>query len=296
MNVTCMEYYYYPGCTLQTKAKNFDEAIHNVATVLDVTLTELPDWVCCGAVSPLATDNDMKLLAPIRNLAKADTLTQTLVTSCVFCYNILKRTNTVLHNDPARHEKINTFLEASYSGHVQVRHILEVLRDDIGFSTLRAKRKRKVPLTLAPFYGCMLLRPPDILQIDNAENPSLLTHLFESVGCRVIEYPYQTECCGSYVTLQSQSVALDRIKTLISAASQRNANAIICSCPLCFFNLDYFQQMLRNSNTRFEPIPIFYFSEVLSLAFDVYEPHWFSTHHIDPRPLLSTTGCLPEAV
>ena len=291
-----MEYQYYPGCTLQTKAKNFDEALHKVATVLDVTLTELPNWVCCGAVSPLATDNDMKLLAPIRNLAIADTIPHTLVTSCVFCYNILKRTNTVLHNDPVRHEKINNFLEKPYSGRVQIRHILEILRDDIGFHTLRAKRKRKVPLTLAPFYGCMLLRPPDILQIDNAEKPSLLTHLFESVGSRVIEYPYQTECCGSYVTLQSQSVALNRIKTLITAASQRSADAIICSCPLCFFNLDYFQQKLLSSDTRFVPVPIFYFSEVLSLAFDVCDPRWFSTHHIDPSPLLAATGCLPEVV
>jgi heterodisulfide reductase subunit B len=290
-----MEYQYYPGCTLQTKAKNFDEALHNVATALDVTLMELPEWVCCGAVLPLATDNDMKLLAPIRNLAKADAITQTLVTSCVFCYNILKRTNTVLHNDPARHEKINKFLEEPYSGQVQVRHILEILRDDIGFHTLRAKRKRKVPLAIAPYYGCMLLRPPDILQIDNPENPSLLTHLFESVGCRVIKYPYQTECCGSYVTLQSQSVALNRIKTLITAASERGADTIVCSCPLCFFNLDYFQQLLQRSDTSFVPVPIFYFSQVLSLAFDVCEQHWFSTHHIDPRPLLSSTGCLPEA-
>jgi heterodisulfide reductase subunit B len=289
-----MEYHYYPGCTLQTKAKNFDDALKSVATALDVTLTELSEWVCCGAVSPLATDNDMKLLAPIRNLAKADTITKTLVTSCVFCYNILKRTNNVLHNDKARHLKINKFLEDPYSGQVQIRHILEILRDDIGYHTLRTKRKRKVSLTVAPFYGCMLLRPPDILQIDNAENPSLLTHLCESVGCRVIDYPYQTECCGSYVTLQSQSLALDRMKTLITAASLRDAEAIVCSCPLCFFNLDYFQQMLQRSDSQFQPIPILYFSQVLSIAYDVCDAHWFATHHIDPRPLLTSAGCLLE--
>jgi heterodisulfide reductase subunit B len=199
-----------------------------------------------------------------------------------------------LHNDPARHQKINNFLEEPYSGQVQIRHILEILRDDIGYNTIRTKRKRKIPLTVAPFYGCMLLRPPDILQIDNAENPSLLTKILESIGCRVIEYPFQTECCGSYVTLQSQPFAHDRIKMLISAASQRGANAIICSCPLCFFNLDYFQHRLLRLNTNFTPVPIFYFSQVLSLAFDVGDARWFSTHHIDPQPLLTSTGCFPE--
>jgi heterodisulfide reductase subunit B len=289
-----MNYQYYPGCTLQTNAKNLEDSLKVVASSLGFTLTEMSDWICCGAVSPLATDNDMKLLAPIRNLAKADTRTKTLVTSCAFCYNILKRTNKVLHNDKARHQKINDFLEVSYSGQVQVRHILEVLRDDVGYNILRAKRKRKVPLTVAPFYGCMLLRPPEILQIDNAENPSLLKNLFESVGCQVIDYPYRTECCGSYVTLKSQPIALDRTKTLVAAARNRGADVMVCYCPLCFFNLDYFQKIIRQSNSGFLPIPVLYFSQVLSIAFDVCESRWFSPNHIDPRPILYSTGCLAE--
>jgi heterodisulfide reductase subunit B len=289
-----MNYQYYPGCTLQTTAKNLEKSLLAIANALGFTLTEMSDWVCCGAVSPLATDNDMKLLAPIRNLAKADNITKTLVTSCVFCYNILKRTNKVLNDDKARHQKINDFLEESYSGQVQVRHILEVLRDDVGYHSLRTKRKRKIPLTVAPFYGCMLLRPPEILQIDNAENPSLLKDLFESVGCRVIDYPYRTECCGSYVTLKSQPIALDRTKTLVTAARIRGADVIVCCCPLCFFNLDYFQKIIQRSNSQFVPIPVLYFSQVLSIAFDVCESSWFSPHHIDPRPMLFSTGCLTE--
>ncbi len=289
-----MNYQYYPGCTLKTKATNLEESLRAVVSALGLTLTELSNWICCGAVSPLTSDNDMKLLAPTRNLANADKITKTLVTSCVFCYNMLKRTNNVLLNDSTRQQKINAFLEEPYSGQVQVRHILEVLRDDIGYDTIRATRKRKVPLTVAPFYGCMLLRPPEILQIDNAENPSLLENLFASVGCHVIEYPYRTECCGSFVTMKSQSIALDRTKMLTTAARQRGADAIVCCCPLCFFNLDYFQRFIQRNDSKFKPVPILYFSQVLSIALSSADSNWFSTNYIDPRPLLYTTGCLLE--
>ena len=45
-----MVYSYFPGCTLKTKAKDLDAYARRSAEALGVTLEELPEWQCCGAV------------------------------------------------------------------------------------------------------------------------------------------------------------------------------------------------------------------------------------------------------
>ena len=162
-----MRFSYYPGCSLRTKAKNLDDSTKAVATVLGVELDELPGWVCCGAVPPLVTDNIMNLLAPVRNLASAEKRGDRLVTTCAFCYNILKRSNTIVKEDAEKRDKINSFIEENYTGNIRVLHLLEVLRDEIGFEAIKGRiRFRLKELTVAPYYGCLLLRPYEIIRLD----------------------------------------------------------------------------------------------------------------------------------
>lgn len=284
---------YYPGCSLRTKAKNLDDSTKAVATALGVELEELPSWVCCGAVPPLVTDNIMNLLAPVRNLASARKKGDRLVTTCAFCYNILKRSNKIVKEDAEKRDKINSFIEENYTGDIRVLHLLEVLRDEIGFEAIKERIEfRLKELTVAPYYGCLLLRPYEIIQLDNPEDPQILEDLAKSIGCIVTDFPYRNECCGSYLAVSSNRVAIERAHIILTSAMRNGAEAVLVSCPLCHFNLDYNQGEIKEMYRGFTEIPILYFPQIIGVALGLSELCGLDQHYVDPRPLLKAKGLI----
>ena len=198
---------YFPGCTLHSKAQSFDASARAAARALGIEMEELPEWTCCGATFSMSADSVMGLVAPTRILASAKEAGK-LLTLCSFCYNTLKRTNRVIATDAERRRKVTTFIEEDYQGTVQTVHLLEVLRDDIGFDAL-AKRVTKPlrGLKVAPYYGCLLLRPAEEMGFDDPERPTILERFLASLGCEVVDFPHKTECCGSFVAVGSPDAA-----------------------------------------------------------------------------------------
>jgi len=293
---------YYPGCTLKTKAKNFETSTLAVAKELDIELVELPKWNCCGAVSSIVTDDLMHQLAPARNFVRVLEMNKSgmvdneyrLVALCSMCYNTLKRTNLLLKNDHEKLKTINDFmyLEEDYNNEVEVVHFLEILRD-IGFD--KVKEKVKVDLSslkIAPYYGCLLLRPKEIA-IDNTEDPRIESDLLDSLGVKPIDNPFKKMCCGAHQTVQDKYAVARNTYTIVSGAIKAGAEAIITSCPLCAFNLDNRQREAKELYPDFEGIPILYFTQVMGLAFGVPEEELgFDLNYNDPRPLLREKNIL----
>ena len=138
---------YYPGCTLKTRARNFEESAIASMAALDVNLVELPRWNCCGTVYSLAEDDLIHHVASVRNLIRVrEQGNDKLVTLCSFCYNTLQRANMVMKDSPDKRFAINTFMdeEPDYEGQVTVLHLLQVLRDEVGWE--KVARKVKAPL------------------------------------------------------------------------------------------------------------------------------------------------------
>jgi heterodisulfide reductase subunit B len=261
---------YFPGCTLATKARSFDTAARAVAAALGAPLCELPKWNCCGAAFPLATDNLMNLIGPTRILARAGQQGDHVVTLCSACYNVLKRTDQFLAAEPEKRERINAFTEEPYNGGVRVLHLLEVLRDEIGFDTL--KRKVQHPLAgqrLAPYYGCLLLRPGHGIGLDDPENPTILEGLLAALGADVVDYTHKTECCGSYLAATEPATARDLSYSIIASAQRRKAAALVTSCPLCQFNLYSRQTEMARQYPSFRPLPVVYFTELMEQGLGV---------------------------
>jgi len=286
-----MKYYYYPGCTLYSKAGNFDTSGRNCARALGIELTELPDWTCCGTVFPLATDNLMTLLSPVRNLVKAREGKQDIVFLCAFCYNVFKRTNRVAKTDPESRAKINDFLREDvtepYQGETESLHFLEVLRDDLGFDKVAALIKKKLQIKVAPYYGCMLLRPAEEMELDDPEQPTILHDLLSAIGAEAVDFPYKTECCSSYITVSSPEKTVNCSHSILISAINNGAEALAVSCPLCFYNLDNRQKEIREKYPEFKSLPIYYFTELLGLALGLNkEECGLQDHYVDPIPLL----------
>ncbi len=291
-----MELCYYPGCTLKTTATNFEKpAIASIET-LGHKMIELTRWNCCGTVHSLAADDLMHHLAPVRTLIRVlETGKDNVVTLCAMCYNTLKQTNKIILEDDEKRDRINNFLdeEKDYNGNVSVLHLLEFLRDEIGFNEINKKVNRPLKdLKIAPYYGCLLLRPEGI-GIDDIEAPSVMEDLIKSLGGEAVENPFKIECCGSYHTVNNIEPVVERTKMIIDASINRGAEAIVVGCPLCFFNLDYRQKDVKTRYKEFNYIPIFYFTQLLAIALGLDEDICdFGEHFVDPRPLLTNKNLI----
>ncbi len=279
---------YFPGCTLHSKAQNFDASARAAAQALDIVMEELPEWTCCGATFSMAEDSAMGLVAPTRILASAKQAGK-LLTLCSFCYNTLKRTNRVLTTDAERRRKVTTFIEEEYQGNVQTVHLLEVLRDEVGFATLTQRvTKRLEGLKVAPYYGCLLLRPADEMGFDDPERPTILENFLASLGCTVVDFPHKTECCGSFVAVGTPDAAEACSARILDVAVAQGAEMLVVSCPLCQYNLDHAQRKVQAGRGRTARVPILYFSQLLAIALGCEDTclH-LDAHAVDPRPRLS---------
>ncbi|MGN0591925.1 MAG: CoB--CoM heterodisulfide reductase iron-sulfur subunit B family protein [Ruminococcus sp.] len=255
-----MTFSYFPGCTLRTKAKELDRYARISAEALGFTLEEIPDWQCCGGVYPMAKNEVATKLSSIRALASARDKGQPLVTLCSACHNVIKQVNHDMQTDSNIVMKANNYLklEEAYQGETEVLHYLEVLRDKIGFDKLAAAVKQ--PLNgkkVAAYYGCLLLRPGNVMQMDNPENPKILEDFIKAIGGTPVLYPQRNECCGGYMTMEDKSVAENRSSKVMSSAEENGAEMVITACPLCLYNLK------KNSGSA---LPVVYFTELLAQA------------------------------
>ena len=278
---------YYPGCTLKTKAKNFEDSAIASMAVLGIDLVELPRWNCCGASYCLAEDDLIHQVAPVRDLIRVKEQSvrgilplkpPKVVTLCPFCYNTLKRANLIVRNDPGKRDALNSFMdeEIDYQGEVETVHLLEVLRDDVGWEAIA--EKVKVPLKdliVAPYYGCTLIRPREIA-IDDVERPTVLHRLMEALGATVVDFPFATECCGSFQSVSNPELAAETAWNILTLAQRQGAEVLVLTCPLCEYNLGSQQKLIMRrqrikGRAPLEPfqgvLPLtLYFTQLLALA------------------------------
>ncbi len=258
-----MTYSYYPGCTLKTKAKELDQYARASAQALGVVLEEVPDWQCCGAVYPQARDEIATRLSSIRVLESARHKKQPLITVCSACHHVIKRVNDDMRTNADIRDKANRYLELEtpYTGETHVVHYLEMLRDDVGFGEIAKKAAQPLKgMKIAAYYGCLLLRPSNVMQFDDPENPTIMEGLIKALGATPVETPYRNECCGAYVALQNKPLAERKSHAILASAAEAGAEAIITACPLCMYNL--------NANER-HGLPVYYFTELLAQALGV---------------------------
>jgi heterodisulfide reductase subunit B len=281
-----MQVTYFPGCTLSTKAKGYDRSGRAVAQALGLVMEELPEWQCCGATFPLSTDNSMAMIAPTRILAQAQKAGDHVTTLCAICFHVLRRTQNFLREKPESLERINWFTEEPYEGKVRVSHFLELLRDEITWQGLSEKVLRPLGgLKIAPYYGCLLLRPQKEIGLDDPDEPHILHDCLSALGCEAVSFPYQSECCGSYLAVSKPELPEKLSLEILNSAQKHGAQAIVTACPLCQFNLDYPQ---RAGAGIVNSIPVLYFTQLIAVALGLEQEQWgMQDHYVDPSALFS---------
>jgi heterodisulfide reductase subunit B len=281
-----VDFTYYPGCSAHSTGLEYDGSTRAVFEALDITLTELDDWNCCGASSAHSTSQALALLLPARNLALAQKLGRDVVTPCAACFSRHKTSDHVLRTDADRRAKIERAVGFQFDGQVQVRPPLDVLCHDVGFEAIGARVKRALnKLKVVSYYGCLLVRPPEIAQFDRPDDPVLMDQLLTALGADVRRWSYATDCCGGALMLTNADIAADLVDRLVARAREAGAEALVTACPLCQMSLE-----MRQSGDG-DKMPALYFTELVALAWDLAGTGaWWGKHLIDPRPLLRSAG------
>jgi heterodisulfide reductase subunit B len=281
---------YYPGCTQKTKAQNLEDAGIKALASLGVELDELERWNCCGVVFSLTDDDLLRLLAPLRNLIRVkDVGYDEVLTFCPMCFNTLSRANLVMRNNGEKRDAINSFLEeeTDYCGEVKVMHLLDFLRDEIGWDAV--KKQVKVPLnglSVAPYYGCTLTRPKEI-GIDAQESPTVMHDLLTALGAEPIDFAASTECCGSYQVVGNPGAMENAVGRILTSATDSGAELITSSCPLCEYNVGRRQSALREKRPDLKEMPSFYITQLMAVAFGSDpETLRFDLNHPGSLPML----------
>ncbi len=266
-----MRYAYYPGCSLDSTAKDYDMSARAVCRALGIELQEIPGWVCCGASSAHMTSELLSLALPVHNLNIAKQMGLDTVACCAECYSRLKIANREMQTrNNGRLRDVDEVIGSPYRGESKVMHLLEVISRDNGLEALRSKVVEDLgDLRVAAYYGCLLVRPPEVTGFDDPDEPMVMDHIVTALGAKAVEWPYKTECCGSSLSLTRTDIVLKLCRDIFQKAADQGAECLLVACPLCQANLDMRQpQVNRHYGTTFD-LPVLYFTQLIGLALGI---------------------------
>ncbi|MGB9600709.1 MAG: CoB--CoM heterodisulfide reductase iron-sulfur subunit B family protein, partial [Myxococcota bacterium] len=284
-----MDIGYYPGCSLTGTAKEYDQSIRRVFSELGINLIEIEDWSCCGATSAHATNHILSIALPARNIniAKRQGLGEIFI-PCAACYNRFVVAKYEIENNLDIRKKVEEILEDKVETDVKIINMIEMFMK-IGKDHLMAKRIKELKgLKVAAYYGCLLVRPPDVTQFDDAEMPTSMEEIIRLTGAEPVDWNFKIECCGASHSITNTNVVVTLSKKIIDDAVENGAEAIIVACPMCHSNLDMRQRNISKEFAEHRNVPIFYLSELIGLSMGLgKESLGLNLHFIDTESVLS---------
>jgi heterodisulfide reductase subunit B len=270
---------YYPGCSLESTAREYNLSFRAVASKVGIELIEIPDWNCCGASSAHAVDPVLAVALPVRNLMIAEAMELDVTAPCAACFLRLMEAKKRMDEDVSLRKEIEEILGRQYRGTAKVYHPLTV------FSQAAIKKKIKGAivnkireLKVVCYYGCYLVRPPETTHFDDPENPMIMDELIGLTGAQVLDWSWKVDCCGGGHALLLPELVEPLVNEIMDGARKAGAHGIVTACPLCQSNLETRQRGLN-------VLPIFYFSELLGLAMGLKKEveGWWRRHLIQPK-------------
>jgi len=267
-----MQFGYYPGCALHGSSNDYEKSVRACLDALDVYLMELEDWICCGATAAHSLNHKLSVALPARNLAIAerDGLSEVLA-PCPMCSMELIKANGRLQKDAALRKEISEIVELNVEGKTETINLIQLFQK-VGVDALRAAVKKPLEnISAACYYGCLLTRPPKVLQFDDCERPHSMETILEALGASSVTWNYATECCGAGMTMANEATVLDLSNKILANAIAHGANCIVVACPMCHINLDMKQADIEREFGVKHDLMVYYLSDLVGLALGLDE-------------------------
>jgi len=257
---------FYPGCSLKGSSSEYAQSVLAVAKAFDIELEEINDWNCCGATAAHNMNKELALSLSARILALAEKQGfEEVVVPCAACYNRLTVTQHELNKDEALKQRVSDIIEMPISGNLQILNVMQLI-DKYVADRLEEKVTTPFGHKVACYYGCLLVRPHNILKFDRLEDPQSMDILMKRSGAEPIEWGFKTECCGAGFSVSRTDVVAKLSGNIVKDAADRGAEAIIVACPMCQSNLDMRRPQINEYLKQKIDIPVLYITQAIGLA------------------------------
>jgi heterodisulfide reductase subunit B2 len=271
-----MDYLYYPGCSLKSNGRSYEESLLAIFRQLGVSMQEVIDWNCCGATSYMAIDDRCATALAARNLALAEQQggkSVQLIAPCAACYMVLTKAQHNIHHNPELGAHVIDGLHTAgleYSGTAKVRHPLDILMNEVGLDRIKAAVMKPLKgLKVVSYYGCQVVRP--FITFDDPRDPLSMDNLVTALGATAVDWPLKTRCCGGALTNTIPEVGLRLNYHILTEARRRHADIMLTACPLCQFNLECYRRDMTKRYGNGLDIPVVYFTQLMGMAFGIPE-------------------------
>jgi heterodisulfide reductase subunit B len=267
-----MEFALLRCCVTTASLKQYESATDAVLEKLGVELIDIKEFNCCGY--PLKNINfKAHALLSARNLALAEKRGSNITTLCNCCYGSEKHINHLLKTDAFFRKEINTTLEKEglqYNGDIEVKHLLEIFYEDIGIAHIKEQVTQPFSgLKIATHYGCHLVRPDQVVGLENPGAASIFDRLVEVTGAESIAWPKQLECCGAPVWGINDDLSMDLTQGKILDAQESDADYLCVSCPFCQLQFDRVQNTFLSKRNDGPGLPSILYTQLLGLCMGV---------------------------
>lgn len=264
-----LKYALFLGCMIPFREGSYEVSARKVAKTLRIELVDMPDANCCGL--PLDPANhDMAFSLAARDLCIAEKMGLKIMTLCNGCAGFLKKTDKKLKEDFDLRKEVNAKLNnigLNYQGKTEVKHIANVLTEDVGLEKLKTYVKRPlVGIKAAPYAGCHIFRPSKIMGVPNPLNPQILNDLVNVTGAKNIDYVDQFQCCGASEGSIDNKIPVYLAREKLKNAQIAGADIMVTLCPTCHQTLDGNQRLVERTFQEHYGLPVLHYTQLLGLA------------------------------
>ncbi|MFX1533228.1 MAG: CoB--CoM heterodisulfide reductase iron-sulfur subunit B family protein [Promethearchaeota archaeon] len=284
------KYALFLGCTIPYRLPFAEVALRQTLPEFGIELVDLP-FGCCPDPNGVQSFNTMAWhTLAARNLTVAEEENLDILAACTGCFETLKVTNETLKQNAELKAQINEHLkdvDREFKGTIEVKHFAQVYHDDIGVQRLQAKvQKPLTGLKFATHSGCHYVKPAEILQTDDPENPEHLDNLIEAIGGKSVQYLKKNMCCGAGVRGVDQPVSFGVAHEKIEEVERVGADALVTICPTCFVSYDIGQVLMAKQFGKKTKVPVFIYPELLGLTMGMDFSEGFKMHTIKVKDFL----------
>jgi heterodisulfide reductase subunit B len=257
---------FYPGCSLEGTSREYAESVVSVAGLFGVELRQVPDWNCCGATAAHNLNRALSLALPARILGKAAEAGMTeIVVPCAACYNRLTVTQHELWGDDALRSETERVAGLPLTRRAEILNVVQFVERYVE-PQLAGRVGQPFGSDVACYYGCLLVRPHEVLQFDRQEDPQSMDRVVRLLGANPVDWPFKTECCGASLSIGRTDLVARLSGCIVREAEERGARAIIVGCPMCHSNLDMRRPHINRFIGAKSRIPVLYLTQAIALA------------------------------
>jgi len=284
---------YFPGCSLESSAREYKESLQAIAPLLDLELCEVADWNCCGATAAHSVNRKLALALPARTLALAERAGfDELLVPCSACFSRLAATRRDLLADESLRQEITSIIELDYVGSTKVVSVVDVLSRAL--PTVRAKTIAPFAHKVACYYGCYLTRPASLTTCVRPEDPQEMEAIAAAAGATPVDWAFKVECCGAALSVSRTATVAELAGRIVADAAERGAEALVVACPLCHTNLDLRRPAIERHRGASYALPVLYITQLVGLALGLAgRTLGLHRHHVPVR--LAACAAAPAA-